>query len=327
MSSSLRETVSMRERWRIGGIMASIGFGRRDRKAIRRRIQKWTLFQVVRAVVNLAKLIPYETGVRLGGLGSRVVGTFMRKDRSQALSQLRLALGTSRSDHELKTMVREMYANLGRGLFEFINFGKIRHRVEEYVQIEGLEHLDEAMAEGRGVLWVTGHIGNWEIMANRMALLGYPINVVARSMYGDRLNDYMVNWRASNGINTIIRNRSSSGREILRAIRGNEILALLIDQDTSVQSVKVDFFGIKARTPLAAASLALKKGCVLLPGFIRRIDSCRHRITILPPHELIETGDLKADIVANTQALTTVIEKTIRECPAEWVWMHRRWQT
>ena len=191
--------------------MASIGIGRRDRKAIRRRIQKWTLFQVVRAVVVVAKLVPYETGVRLGGFGGHAVGAFMRRDRSQALFQLRLAFGTSRSDDELKAIVREMYANLGRSLFEFINFDKIRDHVEEYVEIEGLEHLDEAMAEGRGVIWVTGHIGNWEIGANRIAQLGYPFNVIARSMYGDRLNDTMVNWRASNGINTIIRNRRSSG--------------------------------------------------------------------------------------------------------------------
>lgn len=327
MSASHRGTVSMRERWGTGGIMAAIGLGRKERKGLRRRIQKWTLFQIVRAVVAVVKLIPYEASVRLGGLGGRVGGIFMRRDRAQALFQLRLALGTSRSEDELKKIVGEMFVNLGRGIFEFINFDKIRDRVEEWVEIEGLEHLDAAMAEGRGVIWVTGHIGNWEIGANRIALLGYPVNVVARLMYGDRLNDYIMNWRSSNGINTIIRSRRSSGKEILRAIRGNEILALLIDQDTNVQGVKVDFFGIKARTPVGAASLALKKGCALLPGFIVRVDSCRHRITILPPLELIETGDLKADIATNTQALTSVIEKIVRKHPAEWVWMHRRWGT
>jgi KDO2-lipid IV(A) lauroyltransferase len=128
------------------------------------------------------------------------------------------------------------------------------------------------------------------------------------------------------GVSTILRDSPQAGREILQALKGNRILAMLIDQDTKVRGVMVDFFGRKANTAAGAAILARRLSVPVIAGFIHRTEDGCHRIKIYPPIEMTNTGDYRKDIEENTQKYTQIIEKHIKEFPEDWVWIHRRWR-
>jgi len=168
-------------------------------------------------------------------------------------------------------------------------------------------------------------MGCWELLAACIARLGYPVNVVARELRSPRLNSLVLQMRDENGVKIILRGGESAGRSILRCLKQNELLALLIDQDTRAQGIMVDFFGRKANTPLSPAALALRAGCPVLAAFINRIDRYRHQITIYPPIEMQRTGDRQVDLERCTKVFNEVIESQIRKFPEQWVWMHQRW--
>jgi Kdo2-lipid IVA lauroyltransferase/acyltransferase len=173
---------------------------------------------------------------------------------------------------------------------------------------------------------VTGHIGNWELLAAFFSWRGLPIAAIARRIYAERLNELLVGFRARQGVQTILRESPHSAREILRALKANALLAMLIDQDTHAPSVSIPFFGRLARTPAAAASLAIRREVPALAAFIQRRPGGGHRITIKPAFRIEPSGDRSADIRALTRQFNAALEAQIRENPAEWVWWHRRWR-
>jgi KDO2-lipid IV(A) lauroyltransferase len=181
-------------------------------------------------------------------------------------------------------------------------------------------------AEGKGTLVVTGHIGNWELLAAYFSWIGVPVAAVARRIYADGLNQLLVDFRSRQGVETILRETPHSARQLLRAIKANAFLAMLIDQDTHVASVSAPFFGRMARTPVAAASLAIRRELSVLPMFIQRRAEGGHRIIVGAPCAIEPSGDQQADIRALTRLFNEWLEAQIRKNPAEWVWWHRRWR-
>ena len=175
------------------------------------------------------------------------------------------------------------------------------------------------------MIYVTGHIGNWELMGHAVRL-GTPVSVIAAPIEPEQVNDMIVGLRASMGVRTILRSRPGASRELIRVFKENRVLGILIDQDTDVESAFVDFMGRPAWTPTAAASMALKFGAPVIFGYVQRGKDNRHTITIEGPLELIHSGDPNMDIIANTAMLTKKIEDAIRQNPEQWVWMHRRWR-
>jgi len=198
-------------------------------------------------------------------------------------------------------------------------------RLARIVDFQGEEKLQNAIDQGKGVVFVTGHIGNWELLAGAVALR-YSASVVAAPIEPEEVNDMILGLRAGLGVRTILRGKPGASRELIRVFKENRMLGILIDQDTDVESVFVDFMGMPAWTPTAAASMALKFGAPLLFGYIRRGENNRHMITVEGPLELMRTGDDEKDIIANTAMLTKKIESSVLENPEQWVWMHRRWR-
>jgi KDO2-lipid IV(A) lauroyltransferase len=136
----------------------------------------------------------------------------------------------------------------------------------------------------------------------------------------------IVRLRAGMGVRTILRGRPGASRELIRVFKENRILGILIDQDTDVDSTFVDFMGQPARTPTAAAAMAIKFGAPVVFGYIERGGDDRHTIRIEGPLELVRTGNDEQDIVANTAMMSKKIEACIMKNPEQWVWMHRRWR-
>jgi len=199
-----------------------------------------------------------------------------------------------------------------------MTFAELYHLEKLYpsVEISGIHHLS-----GTGVVLVTGHCGNWELMARTIARRCGGLTVVAREAYLDTLNDFLVGLRKKGGVETILRGSSDSPRQLLSAVKEGRTLGMLIDQDTKVEGIFVPFFNHPAHTPVGAARLALKYGIPSVTGFIHRTPSGGHILHFDDPIQ--SEGHTEETLTA---LLTRRIEDQVRRHPTQWVWVHRRWK-
>jgi len=270
--------------------------------------------------------LPAGSARRLGA----GLGTFMRylspRHYRIVLTNLRLAFGGEKEERELGRIARACYQHLGKCLMEFIRLPAMSaEEVKRTTCYEGKEHLDQALAAGRGVILLTGHLGNWELVGARIAADGYPLSVIARAQRDDRLSDYIHDTRQQTGMRVL--HREESVRASLRALRSNELVGILLDQNAGDEGIFVDFFGHLASTAPGAAAFALRTGAVVVPTFGRRNPDDTHTIVVQEAVPLIRTGDLKQDIAANTAHYTKLIEQQIRRQPEQWFWLHKRWKS
>lgn len=248
-----------------------------------------------------------------------------RGERKKALDSLAIAF-PERNECERRSLGRASFAHLGRSLFELACCSQLDRSIETVDwPAESRAVLDAALAKKKGVLFVSGHVGHWELLARRVALAGYPCRAIAKETSDPHLTAYIESIRASAGLKPIWRGRPGAVGEMLRTLRRGEILGILIDQDTKVQSVFVPFFGREAKTPRAAADLALRVGAAVVLGFCHRVGPTSFRVTMREMSTPACGGD--AAVIELTRALTLGIEKAIRSAPEQWVWMHRRWRT
>ncbi|HXY53786.1 MAG TPA: lysophospholipid acyltransferase family protein [Nitrospirota bacterium] len=288
----------------------------------RKRLHRLSLKWITRFIRFFSRFLPYRLGVWTGGILGFMAFYVLPRERKRALQHLTLVF-QDKGDAWIRSTARRSFMHLGKGLFEVMLMD--RGRLARIIDFRGEEKLQEVNAKGRGIVYVTGHIGNWELMAGAVALK-YPVSVVAAPVEPEEVNDMIVELRAGMGVRTILRGKPGASRELIRVFKENRMLGILIDQDTDVDGAFVDFMGRPAWTPTAAASMAIKFDAPVLFGYIWRGGNNRHTVTIEGPLELIRTGDDEKDIIANTSMLTKKIESCILDNPEQWVWMHRRWR-
>lgn len=276
---------------------------------------------------GIALFLPRRIGVRLGGSLGGLAFYILRRERYRALKHIELALGNEYEPDELVRIIKVSFRNLGKNLFEVLKLSRLtRAEVDRMVEISGEECLKEAIARGRGVIFITGHLGNWELLAVAVAMR-FPLSVVAAPIYDPQLEEVLVRLRKLHSIETVIRGQPHSLRRLLTKLQKGGVVGMLMDQDTRVDGIVVPFFGRGAYTPTGPAILALRTGAAAVIGHIYRQSDNRHKIIVQGPLHLITTGDREADIQANTARFTQVIEEFVRNYPEQWVWMHERWKT
>lgn len=296
--------------------------------AVRRwkRFKNGAIYLFVRALLWIGARIPAPVGRFAGLLLGEIAYWVVFPERRKAWAGLRTAF-PDRTPAWRRSVARACFRHLGRDAFEAFRFPRLSDAeiVAMISVVEGEERLNAALARGKGVLCITGHVGNWELLAAYMAASGRSVSVVAQRLYDPRLDLLLNGAREKRGIR--IHPRGGSVKDVLRSLREGRLLGLLCDQDTDVDSVHVPFFGAPARTPAGPVVLAQKTGAALLPIVIFRDADGRHRIRIgeeiAPPAPGDRTGGIRAAVGAYTRFL----EEAIREHPDQWVWMHERWKT
>jgi len=232
------------------------------------------------------------------------------------------------SDAQRKAVLRGMLRNLGWMAAEFARFPKYsKENIEQIVVLDGHENFMEAQRRGKGVLYLTGHIGAWELSSFAHALYGFPLHYMARPIDNPRIDALVNGYRCLPGNRPIFKNESA--RVMLKVLKEDETIGILADQNTMPdEAVFVDFFGKKASTTTGIARVALHTGAAVVPGYAIWDERRRkYRLRFEPPVELIRTGDTERDVLENTQRFTKVIEEIIRKYPEQWVWVHGRWNT
>ena len=275
----------------------------------------------------LLSRLPHRLAVALGALVGAVVYFIAGRERRLALEHLAIAFPQEDASWR-RRVARAAFRNLGKSAVELAAVRGFSSRLPEVVELDADAKalLAAAHGEGKGVVFVSCHVGNWELLARRIVIEGYRCGTVAREAQDPRLTALLEKARAEVGLLTLWRGRPGLAKGLLRLLRGGGFVGLLIDQDTRVQGQFVPFFGRLAFTPRAASDLARRTGAPVIFGCVHRVKPLRHRV-VLRRVPIAPTGDREADSLSLTAALTHLIEAEIREAPEEWVWMHPRWKT
>ena len=260
--------------------------------------------------------VAQRTGRAIGALG----WTLSRRDRRRALDHLALAYPDT-PEAERRRIARGCFRHFGEMLGECLHlFHRDCDFVGSVVEVQGWEEIEKVRREGRPLMIVTGHCGNWELLAAAINCAGVGMAVVARPLDEPRQQRLLAGLRERFGTPTIERGGEGAVRQLLNTLRRGGALGLLIDQDTKVEGVWVPFFGRPAFTPVGAAKIALKQRAAVVPVFIERLPDGKHLARYHPPL------DLPDDPQEATALMTARIEEQIRRHPEQWVWMHRRWR-
>jgi len=261
-------------------------------------------------------------GRALGRLGFYVD----KKHRYIAVNNLQTAFGNEKPVDEIKMTAKKAFENMGMNIMEFCRFPWLKkENLARYIECESFENFKEAYNKGKGVILLTGHFGNWELMAVFYALMGYPVNIVVRDLDSPTIDEF-VRWVRTGGGNRIV-SKGRSMRELLKILSKGGIVGVLLDQNvTWSEGMFVYFFDKLACTNKGAALLAMASGAAVVPTFIVR-DGKRHKIIIGEEIIVSNTGDRVRDQLENTASFTKVIEDLVRQHPEQWFWLHQRWKS
>lgn len=248
------------------------------------------------------------------------------KHKKRALENLRFAFGDEKSEAEIRQLAKEVFRNLGENFFEILCIPKYTpQNIDKYIRIDGLEKVQRVLSQGRGFIALSGHFGNWELLAGYFGLKGYPVTVLARRLRFEKYDRFINALRERMNVNVLM--RDNSAKVILKTLKEGKPVAIMPDQDIdSIDGVFVDFFGHPAYTPTAPVALALSTAVPIIPMFIVH-ERLGHKIYVEEPLELEITGNKDVDIKVNTEKWSKVVESYIRKYPSQWVWMHNRWKT
>ncbi|HVC56023.1 MAG TPA: lauroyl acyltransferase [Stellaceae bacterium] len=267
------------------------------------------------------RALPLDLASALGGALGRWAAPRLGISR-RARRNLHAAL-PELSAAEVERVVRGMWDNLGRVAAEYPHLRRVRvFAPGGRVATAGLEHLSQAIADGRSVILFGGHLGNWEIAALAAGQYGIDVAQIYRAA-NNPLVDRMVAWFRGSG-SEFIPKGAAAARRALAALRRGAHLTLLVDQKLNA-GIAVPFFGRPAMTAPALALLALRFDCAVLPARVERLHGAYFRLTIGPPLPLPNSGDRSADVAALMGAVNRTLETWIRERPEQWFWVHNRW--
>ena len=273
-----------------------------------------------RCIAWLPRKLALFIGVYLG----TVVFLLSNREKGKACKHLEQSLEITQP--MASQLVRRSFQNIGKNLMEFMQLPRMSaETLHQLVTFEGREHIDKALAQGRGAIILTAHFGNWELLGAKILADGYTIRGITRQLRSKRLETIVSSYREKVGWQGIDRDRSV--REVLRCLNRNELIAILADVDTRTRGIFVDFFGRPAYTPYSPVAFALRTGAAILPTFIIRQPDDSHRAIVEAPLPLQQSGKKEEDLLVNTQRFTKVIESYIRHYPEQWIWMHERWKT
>jgi KDO2-lipid IV(A) lauroyltransferase len=287
-------------------------------------MRHWIEYALVRALLASMRVMPAALVDRCGTLLGFLFYTVDRSHRRVAERNVAAAF-PSRSRRERRLIVRAAFAHFGRLLFALLKFSTLSpEAMLARVDFEGEERVRAAYAHGKGVLFVTGHFGFWELQAMVHALRLRPMTVLARTLDNRRLNALLERIRTRTGNGVLY--RKGTIRRVIRLLQDGQGVGILIDQHIMTRdAIYVDFFGRPAATTSAVAALALRTGAPIVPLFALPLGKGRYRMIYEHPVEP-PPADSENAIHQFTQRCTDVLEMYVRRHPELWLWMHRRWR-
>lgn len=290
---------------------------------MRHRLEYAPVWVLVRILGVLPRPLARAMGIMLG----QTVRLLHPRLSRVAMRNLQLAL-PEMPEAERRRIVRGVFTSLGRLLAEVCRFPRYTtENVSQVAVYDGLENFLEAERRGKGVLFLTAHLGGWEVGSFAHSLYGHKLHIVVRPLDNPYLDALVQHYRTLHGNTTF--DKQDFARGLLGAMKAGETVGILMDTNmTPPQGVFVDFFGHPACTASGVARVALRTDAAVVPAFTIWDEKLgKYRIRFDPMLQLVRTGDDAADVVANTAIFTKAIEGYVRRYPDQWLWVHRRWKT
>jgi KDO2-lipid IV(A) lauroyltransferase len=290
-------------------------------------VKEFAEYSLALALIKTFGILPRPVAHRAAGILAWLGFHLARRQRRAGLQNLRMAF-PEMPEADRENILRGCFRNLGRLLVEFTHFPQLnKANISQFVVHDGLDNYLEGMKLGHGVIFMTAHFGAWELSSFAHGVYGFPLKFIVRSIDNRRVEALISSYRTASGNVPI--DRRNAGRDVLKALRQNEAVGILFDQNTTrSEGVFAELFGVPAATTPAIALFALRTGAAVVPGFlIWDGELKKHRLRLDPPVELINTGDLDRDVLENTKLFNKILEGYIRKYPDQWLWIHRRWKT
>ena len=281
-------------------------------------------WRLLTGLSRLLKALPHGFALSFGAfLGMVLWGcSKARVDRAEARCVSALGVGPTVA----RGIVKNSYVNHGRCVAEFIRMPLMREKLRSLVSIHGKEHLDEALKRGRGVILLSGHIGNWEIAAASLGMMGYPMNAIGADQRDPRITDLITSIRGQCSVKGI--GKGFNLKVALSCLRSGEVLCILLDQDAKANGVIVPFLGLPASTPYGPVKIASKLGASVVPVFsIRRGSSDRFDLYFMPSLEMPTSSASMDEVKKAVSKCNDVIGRFIRKYPDQWMWLYPRWSS
>ena len=284
------------------------------------------LYKIIFGLFSLIGLIPRNSAIKIANFLGRLWFIVDRRHRNVALENLTHVFGTEKNTDEIRKLARQVFCNLAFIVFEIGWLLRLKKKeFSKYFHVYGLHYLKNAHKKGKGVLVLTGHMGNWELMSLPAKMLGYSMSAIYRPLDFKPLDLFFINLRGSYG--TTLYPKKNAMRPILRGLKKGELIGIFLDQNTPVRSgVFVDFFNRKACTNKGLALIALRTDAPVIPLFLLREEG-GYRVEFGPEVPVIRTGDKEKDIKTTSRQYNRVLEDVIRRYPDQWFWVHKRWKT
>ena len=284
------------------------------------------VYYVMKLVSKIFCVLPWSAGLAFGNMLGRVAPLFVPEWRMKmAAANVEECLHVS--PEEARKIARQSVVKFGRMIIEVLRFPLLnRDTIDSVVKTEGLEHLEEAYARGKGALMCTGHFGNWELLGANVALHGYPMLSIARKQNNGGMDRFINEYRESVGQKVAYNQGKESMLAMGRYLKEKHLLGILFDQDTNDTGVTIDLFGKEVITPAGPAVFSRTFGCPILPIFMHYDEDGGCRAKIYPPLYAEKTKDKDRDLYQVTEKLMAILEQEIRANPPMWFWVHDRWK-
>jgi KDO2-lipid IV(A) lauroyltransferase len=289
------------------------------------RITSFFIYLIFQSFACVLNLLPLELALGVGRCLGRLAFGVVQGRRKVALKNLQIAFGQEKSMAELEEIAKRAFTNLGMTLVEFFRMPRLRmNYYDRYARVEGWDRLNRALKDGKGVIALTFHFGNWEMPSLGASFFGYPIVALAQSVRNPWIDRYIMRTRQAAGV-TILPKRQIT-REVINHLREGKIVAIFVDQRERKKSrVMAEFFGKKAPTTPSPVVFSLRTGAPMIPLFTIREHTSHHHVIIGEPLFLKTTGDMQRDLEENTRSYMRILENMIRKYPDQYFWLHNRW--
>jgi KDO2-lipid IV(A) lauroyltransferase len=293
-----------------------------------RKIKNDIIYALIKGLVFIIEKMPRDLALKLAGVIGEMAAMLDVKERRLAEENLRRAYGDSWNELKIKLVARDCFAKMALNAADVIQSRNWKAEdLRGLVDVEGMEHFDEALSWGKGLVAVTGHIGNFELMAAWFAAVkGISLSVIGRRLYDDRLDALVVENRERFGMENIP--SDAPAKKVLSTLKSGRVLGVLIDLDSSrIAGEFIPFFGIPARTPSGPIAIGRQSRSPAVPLAMFRTPDDRYLIRILPIIEIPRTADRDVDVTETLKRCNRALEQLIDYDPTQWPWIHNRWKS
>lgn len=298
-----------------------------EKKPLKFRIMRLLARAALVFFYLLIRILPLRLHKPIADLIGCALHRFIPRNRKLVIAHLEMAFGNRRSAAELDRIALRSNQHMVMNIFEFMRFPAMNaNRILSKVTFEGEEHITAALEKNKGVIVLSAHFGNWEMLGAALVARGYSLTVVRRDQNDGLLNDVIQMQRDRKGIKTVPRDKPLF-KHLVFLLKSNELVALIADQNAGPEGLFVDFFGRPTSTFKGPGLFGTITGAPIIPIFMVRDGYMKHRVVFLPAVDCPPSGDTGRDIAAITLACSKAIEGIISAHPEQWMWQHKRWKT